>query len=185
MLGGIGDADRDRPRHPSFKTGAIGSGHRPLSDHLISYDLARGLHIIAVIAWIAGMLMLPRFYASITATPHGGAGAQELLLQARHIRMIILTPFMIMAWAFGIFLFVAYFASDWTDPAARLIEVPHWFWMKLALVLSLTAYHGMLVVEGRRLAAGERRHSARFWQILSVVPFFIAIVIVLLATLEP
>lgn len=156
-----------------------------MSDHLISYDLARGLHIIAVIAWIAGMLMLPRFYGAITATPHGEAGAQEMLRQARNVRTIILTPFMVMAWAFGIFLFFAYFASDWDDPAARLIAVPHWFWIKLALVLSLTGYHGMLVVEGRGLAAGERRRSARFWQILSIVPFFIAIVIVLLATLEP
>lgn len=40
-------------------------------DHAISYDLARGLHIIAVIAWISGLLMLPRFYAYITASQPG------------------------------------------------------------------------------------------------------------------
>lgn len=131
------------------------------------------------------MLMLPRFYATITATPHGEPGTQEMLRQARQIRAILLTPFMILAWAFGIFLFFNYFATDWDDPVARLLAVPHWFWAKLAFVLALTAYHGMLLVEGRRLASGERRRSARFWQILSVVPFLIAVAVVLLATLEP
>lgn len=154
-------------------------------DHVISYDLARGLHVIAVIAWIAGMLMLPRFYACISALPVGDRAEQSMLQAARSIRTFILTPFMVLAWAFGIFLFFAYFASDWDDFVGRLAAVPHWFWLKFALVLSLTAYHGMLVAAGRRLAAGERRRSERFWRIMSTIPFFIAAIIVLLATIEP
>jgi putative membrane protein len=155
------------------------------ADHFVSYDLARGLHIIAVIAWIAGMLMLPRFYASITALPAGEALEQALLLQARRIRTIILTPFMVLAWAFGIFLFFSYFAPDWEAPSERLEYVPHWFWLKLALALTLTLYHALLTGEGRRLARGERRRSELFWRVMSVVPFFIAAAIVLLATVEP
>lgn len=156
-----------------------------MDNHLISYDLARGLHIIAVIAWISGMLMLPRFYANITALPRGNACEAELLKSAAHVRTIILTPFMVLAWAFGIFLFFAYFASDWDDPLARLADVPHWFWAKLAFVLTLTAYHGLLIGEGQRLGKGERRRSVRFWGIMSIAPFLVAVVIVLLATLEP
>ena len=154
--------------------------------HFISHDLARGLHIISVIAWIAGMLMLPRFYANITALPPSDAGVGALLLRsAKHIRTIILAPFMMLAWAFGIFLFFAYFATDWDAPIDRLVAVPLWFWGKLALVLTLTAYHGLLVAEGRRLAAGERRRSESFWRVMSVLPFIVAAAIVLLATLEP
>lgn len=185
VLGRISNPYRNWHNRLHLEPSRAYSGSRALSGHLISYDLARGLHIIAVIAWIAGMLMLPRFYAAITAAPHGEAGEEEMLRHARHIRTLIVTPSMIMAWAFGIFLFFTYFASDWDDPVPRLVAVPHWFWAKLGLVLSLTAYHGMLIVEGRRLAAGERRRSVRFWQGLSVVPFLIAIAIVLLATLEP
>lgn len=156
-----------------------------MSEHLISYDLARGLHIISVIAWISGMLMLPRFYASITALPAGDAAVAELLLQARRVRAIILTPFMVMAWSFGIFLFFTYFASDWDQPIERLVAVPHWFWGKLALALTLTGYHGVLVADGRALERGKRRRSKTFWRVMSIAPFFIAIIIVLLATLEP
>lgn len=153
--------------------------------HLISYDLARGMHIIAVIAWISGMLMLPRFYAAISSLPAGDTGEQVLLKSAQQIRAIILTPFMALAWSFGLFLFAAYFATDWEEPLARIQAVPLWFWAKFALALTLTAYHGLLVSAGRRFARGERPLSGGFWQMLSWTPFFIAILIVLLATLEP
>lgn len=155
-------------------------------DHVIGYDLARGLHIIAVIAWIAGLLMLPRFYAYTTASQPGGELEAAMLKAARSLRMIILGPSLVMAWAFGIFLFGTYLAGDWTRPADEVIaSVPHWFWLKFLLVLGLSGYHGYLSAEGRRIAKGERRRSERFWRRMSEVPFIIAIAAVLLATLEP
>jgi putative membrane protein len=155
-------------------------------DHLISYDLARGLHIIAVIAWIAGLLMLPRFYAYITGAQPGGEVEQTMLKAARNLRLIILGPSLILTWAFGIFLFVTYVSGDWSRPFAEVIStVPHWFWGKLILVLGLSGYHGFLISAGRKLAAGERRHSEKFWRVMSEVPFLVAIAAVLLATLEP
>jgi putative membrane protein len=157
-----------------------------MATHYIGYDLARGLHIIAVIAWIAGLLMLPRFYAYITSSQAGGELEQAMLKAARNLRLIILTPSIILAWAFGLFLFGAYLAgSDWTDPAMTLANVPHWFWLKLILVLGLSGYQGFLSAEGRKLAAGQRPRSERFWRLMSEVPFLVAIAAVLLATLEP
>lgn len=155
-------------------------------EHVISYDLARGLHIIAVIAWIAGLLMQPRFYAYITASQPGGELEQAMLKSARNLRLIILGPSLVLAWAFGIFLFGVYIAGDWSRPLPTILAtVPHWFWAKLILVTGLSGYHGFLIVEGRRLAAGERRRSERYWRLMSEVPFLIAIAAVLLATLEP
>lgn len=155
-------------------------------DHVIGYDLARGLHIIAVIAWIAGLLMLPRFYAYITASQPGGELEAAMLKAARSLRVIILSPSMVLAWAFGVFLFATYLIGDWSRPLpAILAATPHWFWLKLLLVLGLTGYHGYLSGEGRKLAAGERRRSERFWRLMSEVPFLVAIAAVLLATLEP
>lgn len=153
--------------------------------HLISYDLARGLHVIAVIGWIAGMLMLPRFYSAITALTPDDPARSLLLQSAKSIRVIMLTPFMVLAWAFGIFLFFTYFTTAWEDPTERLQYVPSWFWVKLALAFSLTAYHAFLNIEGRRLARHEQRRSRSFWSMMSIVPFFVAATIVLLATLEP
>ena len=154
--------------------------------HLISYDLARGLHIIAVIAWIAGLLMLPRFYAYITAAQPGGELETAMLKAAKSLRTIILIPSFILAWVFGIFLFATYLTGDWTGPIPEVLaRVPHWFWAKLVLVLGLSGYQGLLSVQYRKLVAGERQHSEKFWRMMSEIPFLVAIAAVLLATLEP
>lgn len=155
-------------------------------EHVIGYDLARGLHIIAVIAWIAGLLMLPRFYAYISASQPGGELEAAMLKAARNLRLIILGPSIVLAWSFGIFLFVTYIAGDWNRPLGDIIAgAPHWFWAKLLLVVGLSGYQGFLSAEGRRLAQGERRHTERYWRLMSEIPFLVAIAAVLLATLEP
>jgi putative membrane protein len=155
-------------------------------DSAISYDLVRGLHIIAVIAWIAGLLMLPRFYAYISKSQPGGELEAAMFKAARSLRLIILTPSLVLAWAFGIFLFARYLSGDWTRPVLEVAAtVPHWFWAKFLLVLGLSGYHGYLSAEGRRIAKGERRRSEVFWRRMSEVPFVVAIAAALLATLEP
>jgi putative membrane protein len=157
-----------------------------MGEHVIGYDLARGLHIIAVIAWVAGLLMLPRYYAHITASQPGGELETAMLKSARMLRIIILTPSIILAWTFGLFLFATYLVGDWTRPLPEILGgIPHWFWAKLILVLLLSGYHGYLSAEGRRLAKGERRHSEKFWRATGEIPFIIAIAAVLLATTEP
>jgi protoporphyrinogen IX oxidase len=154
--------------------------------HFISYDLARGLHVIAVIAWISGLLMLPRFYAYLSSAESGGELEQTMLKAAAGLRRIVLAPALVLAWAFGLFLLGAYLAPDLQNaPRASLDAIPHWFWLKLALVLGLSAYHGFLLSEGRKLSRGVRGHSERFWRVMSEIPFLVAIAVVLLATLEP
>lgn len=155
-------------------------------DHLIGYDLARGLHIIAVIAWIAGLLMLPRFYAYISSAEIGGELERAMLKAARSLRLIILAPALILAWALGIFLFSTYIVGDWSRPLPDVLAgVPHWFWIKLLLVLGLSGFHGFLSSAGRKFAVGQRPYSEKFWRLMSEAPFLVAIAVVLLATTEP
>lgn len=155
-------------------------------EHVVSYDLARALHIIAVIALMGGLLMQPRLYAYISSSEPGGELEAKMLKAAKGLRTIILGPALVLTWAFGIFLFATYMISDWGRPAGDILAaVPHWFWGKLVLVIGLSWFHGFLVVEGKRLAKGERPHSERFWRVVGELPFIAAIVIVLLATLEP
>jgi protoporphyrinogen IX oxidase len=157
-----------------------------MMQHIISYDLARGLHIIAVIALMAGLLMQPRFYAYISGAEPGGELDIKMLAAAKRLRTIILGPALVLTWAFGIFLFAVFMVGDWDRPAQEIVAaIPHWFWAKLILVLGLSWFHAFLVSEGRSLERGERRHTERFWRMISEIPFLVAIVIVLLATLEP
>jgi putative membrane protein len=141
-----------------------------------SYDMARGLHIIAVLAFVAGMLMLPRFYAYQCESQPGGELEKKMIEAAGKLRAIILTPAVIAIWIIGLWLLLEFDRGKWGDA---------WLWIKIALAAALTGLHGFFIAEGRKLAKGERRHSPKFWRMISEVPFVIAIVMVLLATIEP
>jgi putative membrane protein len=151
------------------------------------YNLARGLHIIAVIAWIAGLLMLPRFYAYLTPSQPGGELETSMLKASRGLQHIILTPALIASWGFGLYLlsFQSGFANADETLIGRLAEVRWWIWGKLLLVLLLSGYHGFLSAEGKRIARGQRRFSEKFWRLVSEIPFVVAIIAILLVTIEP
>ncbi len=140
----------------------------------MNYDLLRGLHLVAVIAWMAGMLLLPRLYAYQTEAAPGGELEAKMVTAAQRLRTLILTPALLATWALGLALWIGF------HPGAP----PLWLTLKLLAVLALSGLHGFFVAAGRRLAKGERRHSARFWRIMNEVPFVIAIAAVLLVTLQ-
>lgn len=136
----------------------------------------RALHIISVIAWMAAMLMLPRFLAYQTASEPGGELDRKMTEACVRLRTIILTPAIVLAWVFGIAVMAT---SNWVH-----LTLP-WMHAKLALVIGLSALHGYYVTESKRIARGERRRSERFWRMMNEVPFLIAIAVVILAVVEP
>ncbi|MGE0044360.1 MAG: CopD family protein [Hyphomonadaceae bacterium] len=142
----------------------------------MSYELVRALHIIAVIAWIAGLLMLPRLYAYQTESEPGGELEKKMIDAARRLRVLILMPSIIFAFAFGLLLFYVRVGAG---------APPVWLMAKIVIALGLAGYHGYLASVGRRLAKGQRPRSARFWRMTGEIPMLAAIAIVLLAVLEP
>ncbi len=140
------------------------------------YDLARGLHIIAVIAFMAGMLIAPRYLALWTEAEPGGELEKKMSASFVKLRTIILFPSVMAVWVLGAWLLFEFDRSKWGEP---------WLWAKLGLVIVITGLHGFYIGAGKRLAKGERRHSAKFWRMMGEIPFVLAIVVVLLATLEP
>lgn len=140
------------------------------------YNLARGLHIIAVIGWMAGLLMLPRLYAYQMESEPGGELEKKMIDAASKLRTIILNPAMITTWVLGLYLLV-------TQHLGHLLIF--WLVAKILLVIGLSGLHGFYLAEGRKLANGERTRTAKFWRAINEVPFLIAIAVVLLATLKP
>jgi putative membrane protein len=151
---------------------------------MTAYDLARGLHILAVIAWMAGMLFLPRLYAydaEQADKPEPLRGEMRALLRTWQTRLlrIIVNPAMIAAWLFGLWLIHL-------DVQARgwgFLAEP-WMIAKLTGVVALSAWHGFLAGERRRIAAGTSIRSGRFWRMTNEIPFLIAIVMVISVTTE-
>ena len=146
---------------------------------MTAYDLARGLHILAVIAWMAGLLYLPRLFAyHVKATP-GSEMDQTFQKMERKLLKIIMNPAMVAAWVFGGWLI-------WIDGTGRGWDFLHQPWMiaKLAGVLFLTGWHHYLGVARKRFAAGANARSERFWRMTNELPFLAAIVMVISVTTE-
>jgi protoporphyrinogen IX oxidase len=141
------------------------------------YNLLRGLHIIAVIAWMAGLLYLPRLFAYHTRAAPGSEMDETFKTMEVKLLRIIINPAMVAVVIFG-------GSLVWVD-LSRL--GPHfwlapWFLTKIAGVLALFAWHGFLANARRAFAEGRNRRSERFWRMTNELPFLVAIVIVIAAT---
>jgi putative membrane protein len=147
-----------------------------------TYDLLRGVHIIVVIAWMAGMMYLPRLFAYHTETaPPGTEFDAHFLVWERKLLKIIINPSMILVWILGVSLIL------WHVYAAKEgwgFLLQPWMIVKLAAVLFISGWHGFLAGSYKRFLAGERPKPAKFWRATNELPFLAAIVAVLAVTLQ-
>jgi putative membrane protein len=141
-----------------------------------SYPWAKALHIIAVIAWMAGLLYLPRLYVYHAGVPAGSSRAALLQVMERRLLRGIMLPAAIMTYGFGVPLAVSPGIVDWRQG---------WIWAKLALVGLLTLFHLLLARWRRDLAAGTYSHTVRFYRFVNEIPTVAMIAIVLLVVLKP
>lgn len=148
----------------------------------LTFDLLRGLHIIAVIAWMSGMMYLPRLYAYHTETaPPGSPFDAHFQVWEQKLLRIIINPSMGLTWILGIAL-ILWHVYGANEGWAFLLQP--WMLVKLAAVIFLSGWHGFLSGARRRFAAGERPKSAKFWRATNEIPFLIAVVAVLAVTLQ-
>ena len=143
------------------------------------YNLLRGLHILADIAWMAGLLYLPRLYVYHTRASAGSE--MDLTFQTMELKLyrIIMNPAMVAAYVFGV-------ALIWVDGRARgwgFLLTP-WMISKLAGVVFLTWWHHFLGVARKAFAAGTNKRSETFWRRTNDLPFLAAIIMVLAVTTE-
>lgn len=143
------------------------------------YDLARGLHILAVIAWMAGLLYLPRLFVYHVQNADKPDVVSVFSVMERNLLKIIMNPAMIAAWVFGLWLLYLRFSPDWSVA----LKQP-WLHVKLLGVVLMTGYHHFLLARFKKLQAGQPAGSEKFWRRVNEVPFLLAIVIVTAVTLE-
>ena len=148
------------------------------------FEIVRGLHILAVIAWMAGLLFLPRLYAydaEQADKPEPLRSEMRALLRPwqRRLLKIILNPAMILAWVFGLWLI----HIDVSARGAAFLAEP-WMIAKLAGVFLLSGWHGFLAAQRKKIAAGTSKYSSKFWRMTNEVPFVLAVVMVLSVTTE-
>ena len=136
----------------------------------------KAFHVIAIIAWMAGLLYLPRLFVYHTAAPKGSAPSETFKVMERRLLRAITTPAMIASWILGLIL--AFSGTiNW--------QADGWFHAKLALVLALSAFHGLLAKWTKDFALDRNTHDARFYRIANEVPTLLMIGIVILVIIRP
>lgn len=142
----------------------------------IDYNWVRAIHLIAVIAWMAGMLIYPRLLVYRLEAQGDERFEAAMDKAANATRKIIVNPTMILTWAMGLLLI--HLRWDY-------LQLQPWFWGKIALVLALSAFHGWLIGLGKKVARGERPIEPRKLRMLNEIPMIIAIFAVILVVVEP
>jgi len=143
------------------------------------YEWIKAFHIIAVIAWMAGMLYLPRLFVYHCGAEKGSVQSETFKVMERRLLRVIINPAMIATWVLGLWL-------AWEGPDSRYgWFASGWFHGKLVLVIALSAVHGMLARWTKEFAADSNRHSAVFYRIINEVPTMLMIGIVILAVVKP
>jgi putative membrane protein len=143
------------------------------------YDWIKAFHIIAVIAWMAGMLYLPRLFVYHCAAEKGSVQSETFKVMERRLLRGIINPAMIAAIALGLWL-------AWLGPDSHYgWFASGWLWAKIALVLALSAVHGLFGRWVKAFAADSNPHSQRFYRFINEVPTVLMIAIVILVVLKP
>jgi len=138
------------------------------------YEWIKAFHVIAIIAWMAGMLYLPRLFVYHCEAEPGSKQSETFKVMERRLLKAIINPAMIVSWLLGIWLV---WQGGWYASG--------WFHAKLALVLALSAVHGAFVRWVRDFAADKNRHTKKFYRIINELPTILMIGIVLLVVLKP
>ena len=140
------------------------------------YEWFRAGHIICVIAWMAGLLMLPRLLVYRMEGRENEQLVHAMDSAIERLRKIILTPMLILTWLFGL----ALVHFNWQ----AFIGQP-WFWIKIIAVTLITAVHGMFVGLYKKELAGKLSMSSKKLRFLNEVPFMLAIIAVIMVVVEP
>ena len=140
------------------------------------YNLFLSLHIISVIAWMAGLLYLPRLFVYHFTKEIGSETSETFKLMEIRLLRIIMNPAMIFSWLFGI----ALISTLGVESLSAL-----WLQLKVLFVLLLSGVHGYLAKITKEFLQDKRARSERFYRIINEFPTVLMIIIVFLVIFKP
>jgi len=143
------------------------------------YPWAKALHVIAVIAWMAGLLYLPRLFVYHCDAPAGSPQSETFKVMERKLSQFIMRPAMLATVGFGAVLIALPGTPGYLPSAGG------WVWAKLALVVGLLASHFAMLRWRDAFAEDRNRHPQRFFRIVNELPTLLMIGIVILVVVKP
>ena len=140
------------------------------------YPWTKALHVIAVIAWMAGMFYLPRLYVYHCELRPGSAESERFKVMERRLLKQIINPAMIATWTLGVLLVLTPGIIDWSAG---------WWHIKLGAVVLLSGLHGALSRWRRDFLEDRNLRTQRFYRIANEVPTLLVIIIVVMVIVRP
>jgi len=140
------------------------------------YPWTKALHLISLIAWMAGLLYLPRLFVYHCAAAPGTETSELFKVMERKLYKLIMTPAMIATFVFGILLALTPGLVDWHAG---------WFYVKLVAVILMAGTHGMMSRWRKDFLADANRHPAKFFRIMNEVPTVLMLVAVVMVVVQP
>ena len=140
------------------------------------YLLLKSLHIIAIIAWMAGLLYLPRIYVYHCQTTFGSEAHEKFVQMEYRLLKYIMNPAMIISWILGIGLI---------HSLGHEVATQFWLQLKLFLVLLMSGFHGYLGACRKKFENNTNTKSEKFYRIINEVPTALMIIIVFLVVFKP
>ena len=138
------------------------------------YAWVKAFHVIAVIAWMAGMLYLPRLFVYHCETPKGSAESERFKRMENRLLRVIINPAMAAVWVLGLWL--AYLSGAYAQG---------WLQLKFLLVVVMSGLHGLFARWVKDFGRDANTHSQRFYRIVNEVPTLLMVAIVILAVVKP
>ena len=135
----------------------------------------KALHIISVVAWMAGLFYLPRLFVYHSGVSPGGEASELLKTMERRLMAAIMRPAMVVSLLSGGFLL----------SLAQFGLSQFWVEGKLAAVLLLILFHGLLEVHLRQFAMNLRTRTGRYFRIINEIPTVLLIIIVIFVVVKP
>ncbi|KAB8320055.1 protoporphyrinogen oxidase HemJ [Tolypothrix campylonemoides VB511288] len=139
-------------------------------------EWVKALHILSIIAWMAGMLYLPRLFVYHADAQKGSVQSETFKVMERRLYRGITTPAMVASWIFGLWLAFGFGIVDFSQG---------WMWLKAAMVIALSGIHGFYGRLLRDFANDGNTKSSRFFRAINEIPFVIAIIIVISVVVKP
>ncbi len=147
-----------------------------MQDFISSYSLwFKAFHIISVIAWMAGLLYLPRLFAYHVDVGHDSLTSQTFKIMERRLLKMIMTPAMLSTWIFGFLMSVG-------NPT---LFDQSWIHVKLLCVVGLSALHMVFATWRKKFESDQNTHSAKFYKIWNEIPALLMVIIIILAVVKP
>ena len=139
------------------------------------YLWIRAFHVISVIAWMAGLLYLPRLFIYHIGFAKESSTSDVFKLMERRLLRLIMNPAMISTWIFGVLMIMA-------NPS--LFE-NGWMHVKFTCVVLMTIIHMVFAYHRKQFEKGSNKKTTKYYRWINEVPTLLMIVIVIMAIVNP